>query len=685
MSTTWRICALLLLSLSCLEMIKAQDRPQALLRTNEEITAPANQRYYIEVLTDTKLKQSDYDAFQGANPPALGVLASKGIPVSGVGALVPAPGNDRTRFRIYLDESFKPFMNFADKKFSVILTNFKDDSDRNQIRSIAVQRVFTPEFATDFAVCRPNHFSMRFEYAKGEPYSFGKAQEFYQALDQLRNTPANLARIEIKVEPLSKTKVSTIGVTALRLYPDRMEHLGTNNTLTACFETNKDLPSEKFDADVTWNTPVPLEFLEPHLVLGLEGRAPEASPVVFVDKEKAVGVRPIEKDLNLAFSAVSKVEDEEQPDKTTIRKRKNQGTLDLRLGLFRKTERLTVKGLIDGGRLKPQKICGRVGDFTPASTNATGKIVINGVTWGIARGIDLKTVKKDTDQCLHFLYSDGADAEGNSVIGDHNTFPNAGASDPMFTPYVGPLEQPDLTAGTYSIFTPFYLDAKISTGKIETDTLSLNRVVFGIQEEFRYFQNNFRFPTYYRFVFQGNHASDRDFKQKEYKGTFEFRPIFGPLNHPFDASNSSSSKRVLCPGCKQGFKLIPSNRGYEFVPLIGVELGRTYSRRNPAPDIKPSDTVKRIYFGLDIVLNPTSRVELKATDQFYIRGESKTDRYHNYFSSEISYRLANFFHARAAHSIFLSWEKGGQPPFEDADVNVVKFGYRVTAATLFSR
>lgn len=685
MFSTGRICLCLILTLVFVGASKAQKRPQALLQVDS--AASPDKRYYIDILTDMPLKQSEYDALSGAKPPLLGVLASKGIPVmsAGVGRIVTADDGDRRHFRIYLDEATQPLQDFADKKFTVILTNFKvDGSDDPQIRGIQVGRVLTRAIVTNNPVCRPQQLSMRFDYDVKDQYSRFRAHALYEALNTLKQNATQLSGIGIRVEPLTTRTVSTLTVTALQLNPDKEEALDFNSTLSACLETDKDLPGEKFDAELTWNTPVPPEFVEPRIIEGIEGRTTEASPSVFVDKEKEVGLRPIEKDLNVAVALVSGVEDKEQEDKSIRRERTTRGTLDLRVGLLRNVVKLGVKLPMSGDTpdtLNPIKICGRVNSFTPETPAAQGMIVINGVKWLLEHGIVLNNVQPGTDQCIHFLYSDG-DAQGNSVLVTHNTFHPA---DPVFIPFVGPLERPDVTRGTYSVFTPFYIDAKVSTGKIEKETISLNRVVFGFQEEFRYFANNFRFPTYYRFMLQGNHASDRDFKQKEYKATFEFRPVFGALNHPFDPTNTSRADRVLCQSCDQPFKLIPSTRGFEFVPVIGAEIGRTYSRRNPAADIEPSDTVKRLYLGLDAVWNPTARIALKATEQFYIRGESKADRYHNYFAGEFSYHLASFFQGRAAHSVFFSWEKGGQPPFADPDVNVLKVGYRVTAATLFSR
>ena len=666
----------------CCGVVLGQNKPKAVLHVTGDRSKGTDQ-YFIEIVMDTDLKQSVFDDFKNGKQPVIGVLASKGMPVSGLGPIVPADATDRKRFKLDLDRSTEPLKDFADQKFTILLTDFKDDSGKNQIRAITVERELEREIATDFPVCRPQQLSMHFNY---NSKNFARALEVYRALDHLKQSPNELAKIQIEVEPLTKKSKSTLNVESVKLFPVKENGLLANDTVSVCFETDKDVPTEKFDTRISWPTSVPPELVEPALILGLSGGTVEPAPPVFVSKEKAVGVRPIEKDLDIGVSLVSTVADVEQPDKSLLRKRTTRDTLDLRLGLFRNVTQLTVKGVRDTGDFPEQTICGKVGKtFTAATSTVMGTIVIDEVEIGIAPGIDVESVAKvqpGTQQCLHFVYPAPTDAAHRMAVGEKNTLH---PSDPIFTPYIGSLVGRDSIAGTYSIFTPFYIDAKVSNGKIDKDTTSLNRIVFGVQEEFRYYQNNFRFPTYYRFVMQGNHASDRDFKQKEYKATFEFKPIFGSLNHPFDPTNTSGEKRQLCKDCKQLLKLIPPVHGFEFVPLVGAEIGRTYSRRKPAAALKPSDTVRRVYFGLDLVLNPTARFELKGSEQFYIRGESKTDRYHNYFLGEVSYRLVSFNHGRAAHSVFFSWEKGGQPPFEDPDVNVLKFGYRVAAATLFSR
>jgi hypothetical protein len=656
------------------------DAPKAELRVNEDPKASADEKYYIEVKADVPLKDSVYRALGGDKPPQIGVLISKKQPVPASGSfrnllrVSPADNGTRTLFRMYLPDSMAPFANLAKKNFSIILTNlYVDSADEPQIRAISVDRVLSRDLATDYPVCRRNQFGMSVTYDATDAYSRKRATQLYEYLEALRNDPSKLKQVNIRVEPLTQKQVESLFATHITIAPAKKTDLA--GLFSACFATDSNIPSEKFDAELLLTKDAPDEFAQPNIVTGLSGISAEANAVVFPDKEKAVGIRPIDKDLNIAVSLVSSVKDVEQPDKTTLRQRNTIGTLDLRVGLFRDVTQLTVRKA-KAGVIEVKKFCGPVTAFSPATAITAGAVEFAGDPFGIAPGQTLSGVIVGAEQCLHFKY-----LSAGKVI-DHNP---GHPEDPIFPPFMSLLEPPDTTAGTYNIFTPFYFDAKVSNGKITEDTSSLNRVVFGLQDELRYYTNNNHFPTYFRFIFQGNHASDRDFKQREFKGTFEFRPVLGPLNHPFDPLNAGFRRRELCPDCKPPYKLLPIRYGFEFVPVIGAEIGKTYWRHRPAEALKPSDTVRRLYFGLDATIYPTPRWSLTASEVFYLRGESKTDRQHNYFLGESSYRLSRFDADRISHSVYFSWERGGQPPFDDPDVNVLKVGYRITGTTVFSR
>ena len=247
---------------------------------------------------------------------------------------------------------------------------------------------------------------------------------------------------------------------------------------------------------------------------------------------------------------------------------------------------------------------------------------------------------------------------------------------PKFVYRMNTEEGEDYTKGIYKEWIPFFLDLKNSTGKIDKDTLSLNRTVFGTKVEYRLIPRLGKYTNYYRFIGGAVHASDRDFKQGEYKATVEFRPVFGALNHPL-LSQVTSERKILDEKSKSPIKIIPKSYGFEIVPFFGAELGRTYFRRRPAEALEPSDPVRRIYVGMDLTLNPTRFLTLSISDILYVRAkaESETTRYRNYFSGKVELPLGE--PTRTPHSVFFSFERGDQPPFKKLGVNAIKFGYRL--------
>lgn len=236
----------------------------------------------------------------------------------------------------------------------------------------------------------------------------------------------------------------------------------------------------------------------------------------------------------------------------------------------------------------------------------------------------------------------------------------------------------------YHFFTPVFIDAAVSTGKIEKDTLSMNRVIIGTEYEWRYynFQKNPEtgntkttpYVTFHRFILSGNHASDRDFKQKEFLAKFEYQPVIGALNHPLYLNWKFN---------KDGIR-VPASFGYEIIPRFGFTIGKTYSRRNPATVIEPSATARRFHIGLDMIFNLTQFVQVSIKDTFYIRGEAPDDRIHNYFKGGIEAPIGRPF-ANTIHSLFLTFERGNEPPFATRDVNAFKMGYRIRSEGWFDR
>ncbi len=266
---------------------------------------------------------------------------------------------------------------------------------------------------------------------------------------------------------------------------------------------------------------------------------------------------------------------------------------------------------------------------------------------------------------------------------------NRGVLDVRFAPTLN-LLKPVIESNKWLHFwTPVFLNANVATGKIEEDTLSLNRVLIGTEFESRFNVRNtypvldkkgqpvidektkkprkrITYPMTHRFFYGLTHASDRDFKQKEFTGKVEYRPIFWKLNSPINLNYTvlSGEKR-------------PGTFGYVFLPTVGFEIGRTYQRRNPAPAVKPSDTVKRFYFGVEMNLDVTKYLTFIVKDTFYVRGETPDDRGKNYFKGGIEAPLGEVFDTGAVQSLFISFERGDLAPFATPSVNVFKTGYRI--------
>jgi hypothetical protein len=164
------------------------------------------------------------------------------------------------------------------------------------------------------------------------------------------------------------------------------------------------------------------------------------------------------------------------------------------------------------------------------------------------------------------------------------------------------------------------------------------------------------------------HASDRDFKQNEFTGKIEYKPIIWKLNSPINLNYTLNRRGEKVDGLF----------GYTFLPTFGFEIGKTYHRRNPAAAIKPSDTVRRFYIGLDLGLDITQHLTFTVSDTFYLRGETPGDRAKNYFKGGIEAPLGEVFNS-AVHGLFFTFERGDLAPFATPSVNVLKFGYRIQA------
>jgi len=256
-----------------------------------------------------------------------------------------------------------------------------------------------------------------------------------------------------------------------------------------------------------------------------------------------------------------------------------------------------------------------------------------------------------------------------------------GVIDLRFAPWMDVLHPPFKSNRWLHHLTPLMINANVATGKIEKETLGMNRILIGLEGESRYVhrrdfkvklangneQDRITYPVWHRVIWGFTHGSDRDFKQKEFVGKIEYKPVFDKLYQPY-----SLNYTIDANGLRK-----PAGWGFTFLPEIGFQIGRTYSRRNPASAIKPSDTVRRLYFGGEISLDITEYVTLSVTDDLYIRGENPEDHYKNYFKATGEFRLGRSSNGLFAHSLYAVFERGQQPPFSSPDVNSFRIGYRI--------
>jgi hypothetical protein len=390
------------------------------------------------------------------------------------------------------------------------------------------------------------------------------AEERYNDVRRFLLNPRVGQSLQVKITPEdSQSIVSKPKSTTPRV---------NNDSIILCTEIVSKLPAKTFNFEYQFSDSAPFELRQKPLLLEKLKGAGESSSPVKPDEKGDVGKRSYVKNLDLAVVLTSSVADEEQADGSTVRKRKTQGTLDLRL-----VPLLNVK------KVNPN-------DFRPG--------------------------------------------------------------------------------GIVQLWTPFYLDAKVSTGKITKDTLSINTIALGTQYELRHY---LRFKDGYadllRYQFSLNNISDRDFKQAEYNLGFEFQPIFGRINRPLGSEKDLFGKIIV--ETKNTF-------GYSVIPVFGVQWGRTYRVREPQASMDISRNIRRVYLGGDFSFNVTKRLKFTISDKLYLRGETSPNDVKNYFSGTIEAPIGEIGRD-TTHGLFFSIEKGNKPPFSNPDVNVLKFGYRIVS------
>jgi hypothetical protein len=290
--------------------------------------------------------------------------------------------------------------------------------------------------------------------------------------------------------------------------------------------------------------------------------------------------------------------------------------------------------------------------------------------FGVDAGqVGKRAIEENLDLGVQFGSSVARNAAGDSVR------TSKASLDLRFAPLLNLMPVPDPGSNTLWFLTPFLLDMRISTGDVTRETLSQNRIVFGADVEMRHYTSPTTFPTYQRLIMSVRNASDRDFKQAEVKGVGELQLFFSRLNRPL-AWQEDTEASQLDPSREP--KRIPKTLGlgWQVVPIVGGELGRTYKDELSIAAIEKTKNVYRAYFGGAVVFDLTRYASITVRDFLYIRGESEVDRTHNYLLFKAEMPIAGFS-TNTAQAIFFSYERGGQPPFSTPDVNALKLGYRL--------
>jgi len=232
-------------------------------------------------------------------------------------------------------------------------------------------------------------------------------------------------------------------------------------------------------------------------------------------------------------------------------------------------------------------------------------------------------------------------------------------------------------------WTPFFLDAKISSGSIDKDTLSTNRIYLGTEFSFLLkgkkkdatgttLVDRNKYKLSFRFI----NASDRDFKRVEGKFNFETLFYLTSLNKPLSKRFLQGQNSTLNTEAQTVFTPT-GNFGYQIQPIVGFDIGRTYrNKRDPFENEEQSTFVRRVYFGLDMQFDLTRRFQIKIKDTLYLRGGTSGSIDINHFKGTLETPIGTLGRG-AVQSAFFSYEQGYEPPFAGRGVNAFKVGYRI--------
>jgi hypothetical protein len=290
---------------------------------------------------------------------------------------------------------------------------------------------------------------------------------------------------------------------------------------------------------------------------------------------------------------------------------------------------------------------------------------------GTDTSFGLREFQNNLDLGLAFTSSVEDQKVGNATVRERK---NRGVVDLRLAPWLNTPLNDKFTR----FFTPIFIDAKVSTGKIDKSSLSLNRIIIGSKYSIRDIHLNPHANNILVYTFAGQSVSDRDFKRAEADFNFEFKPLIDSWNNELkNLFGEDAPESVLIK--KSPPKIVPCcNFGYRVQPVIGTDIGYAYRIKRPAFNVENSERfVRRFYFGGDILLNLTKHVDLEVSDTLYVRGEAPSHRTRNYFSGEI--RAPIFTSGTTSQCLFVKFEKGDQPPFSSPAVNSFKIGYRIAS------
>ena len=298
-----------------------------------------------------------------------------------------------------------------------------------------------------------------------------------------------------------------------------------------------------------------------------------------------------------------------------------------------------------------------------------------------AGAVGKRSLEQNLDLAVQFASSVADRKQGNQAIRERT---NKGTLDLRFAPLLNLLPSPKLNDRLFLFYTPIYVDARVSTGKVNETSLAQNRIAYGSDFEARLYPAVAgSYPTFHRFIGGFKSVSDRDFHESEYKVIVEYRPVLGPLNKLLAVEQSLRIPWEIEPS---DINEIPNKRqfGGSLLPIFGLERGHAYRNKFQAAATIPQGSVWRTYFGASAQLDLTRRVKALATNQIYRRFESKSDPWHNYFTASLEIPLPAFAND-SAHSVFATYERGAQPPFNTPDVNSFRLGYRIQWQNWFGR